>query len=106
MRLKIALYFFISPLLLLVFSCGPSRTVTFNITQPAQITFPSEANKILLIDRTKFSSEMQNTIEGILTGELPADDKVAAQEALLACEKEITTLQWVIIVCTVAQCWY
>ncbi len=63
-------------------SCGPSRIVSFNITRPAQITFPSEANTILLVDRTKFNNETLNIIEGILTGELPSDDKAAAQEAM------------------------
>ena len=44
---------------------------------------PSDANTILLVDRTKFGNEMVNILEGILTGEMPADDKVAAQEAMI-----------------------
>lgn len=63
-------------------SCGPTKTVTFTVTQPAEITMPADANTILLIDRTKLNSEMLNMLEGILTGELPADDKAAAQQAL------------------------
>ncbi len=35
-----------------------------------------------MIDRTKPSNEVLNALEGILTGELPADDKAAAQHAL------------------------
>ena len=66
----------------IISACGPSKNVSFNITQPAEITFPSDVNTILLIDRTKFDNNVLNTIEGILTGELPADDKHAAQEAL------------------------
>src|SRR4051812_46873653 len=69
-------------LAVIFFACGPSKTVSFNITQPAEITLPAEANTILLVDRTKFKDKTLNTIEGILTGELPADDKAAAQEAL------------------------
>jgi hypothetical protein len=67
---------------LIIASCGHSKYVTFSVTQPAEITLPSEVNTILLIDRTKFDNKMLNTIEGILTGELPGDDRAAAQEAL------------------------
>jgi hypothetical protein len=63
-------------------ACGPTKNVSFNITQPAEITLPSDVQTILLIDRTKFNNEMLNTIEGILTGELPADDRAAAFEAM------------------------
>lgn len=68
---------------IMMFSCSPSRIVSFNVNQPAEITFPSEANTILLVDRTKLANEKVNIIEGILTGELPSDDKAAAQEALM-----------------------
>lgn len=64
-------------------SCGSSRRVSMNVTRPAEITMPAEANTILLLDRTKPSNELLNTIEGLITGELPADDKVAAQEAMI-----------------------
>ena len=75
--------------IILATSCGPGKHVSFNITQPAEITMPSEANTILLIDRTKFNNELLNTLEGLLTGELPADDKAAAQEALNSLKKEL-----------------
>ncbi|REK51221.1 MAG: hypothetical protein DWQ48_01945 [Bacteroidetes bacterium] len=64
-------------------SCGPSKSVSFNITQPAEITMPPDVNTLLLVDRTKFSNEMVNILEGILTGEMPADDRIAAQEAMM-----------------------
>ncbi len=65
-------------------SCGgPSRTVSFNVTRPAEITLPAEANTILLVDRTKFKNGTLNVIEGILTGEMPNDDRNAAHEALM-----------------------
>jgi hypothetical protein len=66
----------------ILFSCGSSKNVSFNVTQPAEITLPSDVNTILLVDRTKFKNETLNVIEGILTGELPADDKAAAFEAM------------------------
>src|SRR6188768_2155364 len=68
--------------IMLLFACSQSKYVSFNVTQPAEITFPSDVNTVLLIDRTKFDNKALNTIEGILTGELPADDRYAAQELL------------------------
>jgi tetratricopeptide (TPR) repeat protein len=74
---------------LIISSCGPSRTVSFNVTRPAEITLPSEVNTILLVDRTKLSNETLNTIEGILTGEMPGDDKAAAQEAMMSLKNSL-----------------
>lgn len=68
--------------LLFFAACGPTKKVSFNIIQPAQITLPADAQTILLVDRTKYKSAAWNTIEGILTGELPTDDRVAVQEAM------------------------
>ena len=70
-------------------ACGPSRKVSFNITQPATITFPAEANTILLIDRTKFADGWLNTLEGLLTGELPTDDRHAAQACLASLKSRL-----------------
>jgi len=68
--------------ILFLAACGPTKNVSFNIIQPAQITLPADAQTILLVDRTKYKSAAWNTIEGILTGELPTDDRVAVQEAM------------------------
>lgn len=68
----------------LITSCGPSRIVSFNVTRPAEISLPSDINTVLLVDRTKFSNKMVNIIEGILTGEMPEDDKAAAQETMMS----------------------
>ena len=65
-------------------ACGPSRTVSFNVTRPAEISMPAEAKTILLVDRTKYKNQTMNVIEGILTGELPGDDRFAVQEAMNA----------------------
>lgn len=53
-----------------------------NVIRPAEITLPADAQTILLVDRTKFKSETLNIIEGLLSGELPTDDRVAVQEAM------------------------
>jgi hypothetical protein len=82
-RLKKAHSVFVLAALALA-ACSSSRRVTFHVTRPAEITLPADVNTLLLIDRTKFSNQFLNTLEGILTGELPADDKIAAQEALIS----------------------
>ena len=68
----------------IISSCGPSRIVSFNVTRPAEITLPSDINTLLLVDRTKFRNKITNILEGILTGELPEDDKIAAQETMIS----------------------
>lgn len=70
-------------------SCGPSRTVTLNVTRPAEISLPADASTILLVDRTKFKNQTMNVIEGILTGELPGDDRFAVQEAMNALKETL-----------------
>src|SRR5436190_20721 len=70
-------------------SCSHTRNVTFTVTRPAEISLPHNVNTLLLIDRTKFSNGMLNTLEGLLTGELPADDRNAAHEGLLSLKKEL-----------------
>ncbi len=80
---------FFTSVVLWMSACGPSKKVSFNITRPAEITLPSDVNTILLVDRTKFDNEALNTIEGILTGEMPADDRVAAQEAMNSLKKKL-----------------
>ena len=75
--------------LILINSCGPSRYVSLNVTRPAEIALPADANTILLVDRTKFKNQTMNVIEGILTGELPGDDRFAVQEAMNALKETL-----------------
>src|SRR6185295_14482991 len=63
-------------------SCSSMRHVGINSMRPAEITFPSYVNTLLLVDRTKFDKGAVNIIEGILTGEMPGADKAGAQEAI------------------------
>ena len=62
--------------------CGSMRSVGISSMRPAEITFPSYVNTLLLVDRTRFDNSAVNIIEGVLTGELPGADKAAAQEAI------------------------
>jgi len=78
-------------LTLIIFACGPTRNVNMTVTRPAEVSFPSDTRTLLLVDRTKFESNAVNALEGILTGELPADDRVAAQEALVSLKNRLNT---------------
>ena len=73
----------------LFISCSNTRNVSFNVTKPAEITLPADANTILLADRTKHAQKGWSTIEGILTGEMPGEDKAAAQEALISLKNRL-----------------
>jgi len=70
-------------------SCSSTRNVSFNITRPAEISLPADVNTILLVDRTKPADKGWSTIEGILTGEMPGEDKAAAQEALISLKNRL-----------------
>lgn len=69
-------------LLLILSSCG-IKPVTINTIRPADVAVNSEIKTILLLDRTKVEKDNWLAIgEAILTGELPYEDRAAAQEAL------------------------
>jgi hypothetical protein len=73
---------FAASAVILLSNCGSMRNVGISSMRPAEITFPSYVNTLLLVDRTRFDKDAVNLIEGILTGELPGADKAAAQEAI------------------------
>lgn len=74
-------------------SCRHIRFVTFNVMQPAQITFPPNVNKLLIVDRTKFKKNKKTVgiIEGVLTGEMPGQDKADEQELINALQQTLLT---------------
>lgn len=54
-----------------------------NAMRPAEITVPSNVQNILLLDRSLLDENKKlGILEGILTGELPEEDKAAVQRAL------------------------
>lgn len=64
-------------------SCTHRGKVTIQAMRPADITLSSEIDKILLLDRSKLDDKKKlNFLEGLLTGELPEEDKAAVQRAL------------------------
>jgi len=73
----------------LLHSCGPSRMVQLRVTRPAALTFPSEVKNLVLLDRTKPTSQTLNILEGIVTGEMPSEDRIGAQEAVNSLKNEL-----------------
>jgi hypothetical protein len=77
-------------LIILLASCSGSRTVTMNAMRPAEITFPAYVNSLLILDRTKFNKNSVNIIEGILTGELPGEDRAGVQELMSSFQSQLS----------------
>ncbi len=71
------------------FSCN--KQVYINTMRPAEITFPAHVNTILLVDRTEFERKGLGIVEGILTGEMPGEDKAGLQEAMNAFQQQLMT---------------
>jgi len=68
---------------LFIGACSLSRPVYLNTLRPADIHLDSTIQTLLLVDRTQFDRNDWLSIgEGLLTGELPYEDRAAAQEAL------------------------
>lgn len=76
--------------LLISIACSSTRTVTMNSMRPAEITFPSDINTLLILDRSMFEKKGINIIEGILTGELPGEDKAGAQALMSSFQNQLT----------------
>ncbi|MBN1758054.1 MAG: hypothetical protein JW863_07045 [Chitinispirillaceae bacterium] len=74
--------FLIVSIVLLLFSCVSTMRVTMNTFRPADIMLPKDIRTIVLVDRTDFKNQAVNIIEGVLTGELPMEDRAAVQEGL------------------------
>ncbi|MEQ8475050.1 DUF6340 family protein [Fulvivirga sp.] len=79
----------ISLVAIVIVSCSGTRTVTMNAMRPAEITFPPEVNTLLIVDRTKFAKESINILEGVLTGEMPGDDKAGVQELINSFQQQL-----------------
>jgi tetratricopeptide (TPR) repeat protein len=88
MKLIINSCFYLAVMLFV--SCSGTRTVTMNAMRPAEITFPPSVNTLLIVDRTKFSREAVNILEGILTGEMPGQDKAAVQALISSFQNRLS----------------
>lgn len=71
--------------------CAKTRTVTVNTIRPADIEIPADIKKLLIVDRTIPDKSMLNILEGVLTGELPEEDKASVQFLTNAMRAELAT---------------
>lgn len=70
--------------------CAKTRTVTVNTIRPADIEIPSDVKKLLILDRTIPDKSLLNILEGVLTGELPEEDKASVQFLTNAMRAELS----------------
>lgn len=76
---------------IIALSCSSKRrTVAINSSQPAEITFAPDIKSLVIIDRTKFKNNTGNVIEGILTGEMPEEDKAGVQAFISSMNNRLT----------------
>ena len=75
--------------LALITSCSKTRLVSMDSMRPAAINVPSHIKTILIVDRTKFKKKGVNIVEGLLTGELPGQDRAATQASIYAFQQEL-----------------
>jgi len=57
---------------------------------PAEITFPVEVRRMALVNRTIIENKNANIIEGVLTGEMPGEDRAGVQEMMNAFQSTIS----------------
>lgn len=88
MKLNILAYF-AGVTLLTAISCSSPRTVTLNSMRPAEISLPASTRTLLILDRTKTNKSATNIIEGVLSGELPGEDRAGSQELLIALNNQL-----------------
>ena len=71
-------------------SCVHTRSVSFNAMRPAEITMSPEIQKLLVVNRTKYDNKAKGIVEGVLTGEMPGDDRKGIEEALITFKENTT----------------
>lgn len=78
-------------LVLVLASCGGKKNVMIQTMRPAEVAVKPEIKTILVLDRTRPDkrSSWMNIGEGILTGELPEEDKAAAQVTINAIKTQL-----------------
>ena len=76
---------------MIMLSCISTKRVTMNTLRPADIMLPKDIQTIVLVDRTDFKKQAVNIIEGVLTGELPMEDRAAVQEGLARMRNTLQT---------------
>ena len=67
------------PVLAIAFLILAAPTMNFNVIIPALIDVPDHIKVAAMIDRTLVDDDASNVIEGVITGELIGEDKLATQ---------------------------
>ena len=70
-------------LLLILFFGACTRTLTFQIIEAAEVTLPQNINQVAIVNRALPSKSKSNLLEGVITGELPGQDKQGRQKVLM-----------------------
>jgi tetratricopeptide (TPR) repeat protein len=60
-----------------------TRTISFQVLSPAVITLPDNVRQVVLVNRAIPSKPKSNILEGVLTGEMPGQDKQGRQEVIM-----------------------
>lgn len=60
-----------------------TRTISFQVLSPATITLPANVRQVVLVNRAVPSKPKSNLVEGVLTGEMPGQDKQGRQEVIM-----------------------
>ncbi|MFC2081145.1 DUF6340 family protein [Bacteroidota bacterium] len=63
----------------LVFILCAAPSMNFSVMLPAAISFPDHINSVAMIDRSMPEDRVLSAIEGVLTGEMIGEDKLATQ---------------------------
>ena len=90
MKQALPYLFAIITLPVLLGSCKGTRTVAMDSMRPAEITFPSYVNTLVIVDRSRFEKKAVNIIEGVLTGELPGEDEAGVQALVNSFRQQLT----------------
>jgi hypothetical protein len=67
--------------LFLLIGCS-TKQVSISAWQPATVTVPPHIQHVLLVNRTAPESKLGNVLEGVLTGEMPYQDKQAVEASM------------------------
>ncbi|MFQ3575082.1 MAG: DUF6340 family protein [Cytophagales bacterium] len=77
-------------LFVFAFSCTSKKHIKLRVNKPATVTIQSNINKILIINRSAPENKVMNVIEGVLSGEIPFEDKMAAEELIAQISNQLS----------------
>ena len=69
--------------------CSNMRTVSLDTMRPAEVSFPSGVDRLLIVDRTIYKGDALDLLESVLSGELPGEDRSGVQSWISAFQAEL-----------------